>query len=1773
MANNIDQRVVQMQFDNAQFEQGVKTSTQSLDNLKNSLNFDGATNSVNKLSNTLDTTLLNKNVDQTASAFERLRSHVPTALSTAGAAMLKFGKLSAGVLTGVATGISGLAIKGGITRAMNLKQANFMLRGLLGDTEKGQRAVARIMDDVQESVDGTAYSLDQAAIVASQFAATGMRGGDKMLGALRGVAGVAAMTGAEYSRVGEIFTQVSGQGRLMGNDLLQLSGYGMNAAATLTDYFNDVNSGAVTASDSVKKAVKDATHGAKISEGELRDFVSKGKVSFEVFAAAMDNAFGEHATKANETFSGALANMKSALSRIGEKVASPAIDALRDIFNALRPLINALNAQLTPSLEKLGEKIKSIGDTTVKYLEGLGGSGKVSVNDILDLDFDAVSPLTKYLNEVKKGRIEASDEVVKLANSFKKSKDITNSDTKALIKNQKISFDALKSALNEEDKTIKATLYDLDRFSTKEKDASKTLADFFNNVNKGSVKTSENIKNLVKELSDGKKVSVKDIKELAKEGKISYELLGTALGKNIWENPRNDLSTFSILVRSFINIGWALKAVIDNIKSAFKDVFPKTTVENIRDIAQNFYAFTGAFMGFSSDLNPTLSNIRNIFRGLFSVVDILIRSFGVLIKLMSPVFKALGSVASLIIAVLGRIGNAIYTIDQSINSFTALGSAFDYILSIGTALQKMFSSIVGSVTDVISVSVGIKDLTEATQGKGEAVANALNKMGDGFKSIGSKISEFIHGIDFEFINKILTGGILYKLGIALSKFINFLTKASFSTASFGIGPIFDNLRQTLILYQNQLKADLLIKQAKAIAIFVGSLLVLSMIDTKKLASGVAAIGALLAMMNKSLSYLLTITSKKGLKDTAGLSLLANAFIKLGIGIAILSLALKTISKLSLKEIGKGLLGITGLCTIILGATIALSKLGGKTIRGSGSILIFALAISALTPALKELGSMKMEEIGHGLLALSFSLAAMVLAFGAISGIKGGTKAAVSILIISEAIKALAPAFNDLGSMNMEEIGHGLLALSSGLASMIIALGAISGIKGGTKAAVTLIILASALKEFAPVFKDLGSMKMDQIGRGLLGLSSGLAILIVALGAMSGIKGGTKAAINLLIIVSAIKSLSEVVNSFSSMKMDQIGRGLLALAGGLTILILALGAMSGMGVKGIASAAALLLVSQAVNILAPALQKLGSMSLPQIGIALLAIAGAFTVLGLAGLILGPIIPSILLLSAALLAIGVACAAAGIGISSFAVGLSTLVAMGPMAAKGIGDVFIAIAESVPEIVKSIAEAIVELIKILGENAIQIAAVGVSLIIALLSAINDRMYEIVNLGIQICVNFINGIANNLPSIIQAGMNLMISFINGMAEGIRNSQEFIFSAVGNLMGAIINFVLSFLQILAEEVPVIGDFLSGGLEKAKQKVDEKLNPEYAKQKAKEFSEGYSSGVDESAEQAGKSGEKLADNAAKGADKSDYFKKAASKAGNVYNTDLGKAAQKAKGIGVKFPENAGKGADRVSAFQSAANKAGDKYNSALKNKARSARTAGSDLATNAKSGMDSVTGFYDVGVDGAQGFVNGASSKDTSAYNAGLSLAGQFKQAIIDKLDSHSPSRETYKLGYFGLIGFVNAVNNNLKLARNSGVGIANALLSGLKDTSREISASVDGVDLIPNQPIIKPVVDLSGVRAASDDINSMLLNTNAINATASIGNIASSNIDANFKMEALFRKLGDKIDALSESNNNLDPGEIYNAIFMGASNAQPSVRLNERELGRGLQDMGVAFR
>ena len=334
MSQTIDNRIVEMQFENKQFESGVQESLSTLDKLKNALKFDDASKNLTDFSKTVsknvDLSGLSKSVEELSEKF--------SASGIAGMEVIR--RLTDFAIDAGKTIVSALDApfaqirQGGWKRAMNIEDAKFQLKGL-------GVAWETVSGDIDYAVADTAYGLDVAAKACAQLSASSVKAGDDMKAALRGISGVAAMGNTEYENISRIFTKAAGNGKVMAQELNMVSQYGLNARASLRDFFNTINEGTDEEKlskipEDVQAYVKSISKGVKVTESDINDFVHDSKINFRTFSYAMDSAFGEHAKKANETFFGALSNIKAALSKIGAEFATPIIKGAIPIFNEIR---------------------------------------------------------------------------------------------------------------------------------------------------------------------------------------------------------------------------------------------------------------------------------------------------------------------------------------------------------------------------------------------------------------------------------------------------------------------------------------------------------------------------------------------------------------------------------------------------------------------------------------------------------------------------------------------------------------------------------------------------------------------------------------------------------------------------------------------------------------------------------------------------------------------------------------------------------------------------------------------------------------------------------------------------------------------------------------------------------------------------------------------------------------------------------------------------------------------------------------------------------------------------------------------------------------------------------------------------------------------------------------------------------------------------------------------------------------------------------------------
>lgn len=127
-----------------------------------------------------------------------------------------------------------------------------------------------------------------------------------------------------------IWAKVAANGKLSGEQVAQFTDRGINAISTLSTYLGK-------------------------SSDEVSKMVTAGKIDFQTFSDAMYSAFGDSAKAANETFTGSMANMKAALSKIGQDWMTPLKDSAIPVFNSIRGVLNSCRAALKPLTVAFGE--------------------------------------------------------------------------------------------------------------------------------------------------------------------------------------------------------------------------------------------------------------------------------------------------------------------------------------------------------------------------------------------------------------------------------------------------------------------------------------------------------------------------------------------------------------------------------------------------------------------------------------------------------------------------------------------------------------------------------------------------------------------------------------------------------------------------------------------------------------------------------------------------------------------------------------------------------------------------------------------------------------------------------------------------------------------------------------------------------------------------------------------------------------------------------------------------------------------------------------------------------------------------------------------------------------------------------------------------------------------------------------------------------------------------------------------------------------------------
>ncbi len=1265
MSKSVEKRIVEMRFDNQQFEKGVQTTMGTLDKLKHSLKLDGATKGledIDKAAKGINISGLSSAVETVKSRFSALEVVAITALANITNSVVNAGKklVDSFTMEPIQQGFAEYELKMGSVQT------------IMASTGADIKTVNGYLEELNTYSDKTIYSFSDMTSSIGKFTNAGVSLDDAVK-AIKGISNEAAVSGANANE----------------------------ASRAMYNFAQALSSGAV-----------------KLIDWKSIENANMATVEFK--QSLLDTALA-----------------MGTVVKVGDKYQSTTTDAqgkISDLFTATSMFNDSLSSQWMTTdvlVQTLGNYATDVREMTAAekkaYEEKLRGIG--------------------YTEE----QIKAIEELGQKA--FDSAQD---------VKTFSQLMDTLKEAAGSGwAQTFEILFGDLEEAKVLWTSVSQVVGGFIDQSSKA---------------------------------------------RNDMLQGWKDLGGRQALIESVQNAFSGLMSVVKPVGEAFREIFPATTSEQLMNLTKGLKEFTSHLKLSDKDSQ----NLKNTFKGLFAVLDLVKQGIGALVKAVFPMTKGLGSLGSGVLSVTGKIGEWLVSLDQAAKKSDVFNQAIQkFHDKVSPILKSVKGHIDGAVVAIkkfaethfnvpdtsglMSVADKLKARIEPFKKIGEVAKEAMGKLVDAFKAsapvlanlggiIVDALGKVIDGImkalrgeGFDSLIDLLNGGIVTGIGVGIMKFIKNLTGLE-STADDAIGGFagiiegfkgaINGAKETLADFQASLKADILMKIAGSIAVLAGSLLVLSLIDSDKLGGALASISILFAELAASMALF-----DKTLSGQKGLNKFGMAMIEMSAAILVLASALKKIASIDSDKLAGALVGITVLIGEMVAASLALSKWGGKIKTSAVSMILFAEAINILANAVGKLGALDTDKLTKGLVGvgvLMAELAAFMVAskFGNFKATQG-----LAIIELSAALLILEKSVSGFGSMDIETIKKGL----TGVGVILAEVAGFSVIAGKAKhilsSATALTVIGAAMLIFGKAIKDIGSLSIEMIGKGLIGIGGALAAVAVAVNLMP--KNMVGIGLGLVEVAAALKIIGSVIQDAGGMKWEEIGKGMVVLAGSMTILAVALNAMKGT----LGGASAMLVMSAALAVFTPVLKSLGSMSLAEIGKGLLALAGAFTVLGIAGAVLGPMVPAILGLSGALALLGVAVAACGVGILAFSAGLASLAVSGVAGVTAlvaaleilIVGVLGIIANSATAIAGAVKAIVLAIVDVIVECAPPIAEGVLTLIEEVLKSLAEHGPNIVTYLMDFLIGVINAIAARLPELIKAAVNLIGAFFKGVVDALK--------------------------------------------------------------------------------------------------------------------------------------------------------------------------------------------------------------------------------------------------------------------------------------------------------------------------------------------------------------------------------------------------------------------
>lgn len=1003
MSREVDSRVVEMRFDNENFEKNTKKTISSIDRLMEKLQFKGAEKGFEKLdaaAEDMDFATMQRSLDTLENKFSSLNIVATTALVNITNKFVDAGEKL----------VKSLSIDQVASGWDKYTEKTSNVQTIMNATGKSIDQVNGYLNKLMWYSDETSYSFSEMTSALSQMTAAGGNI-DKMIPMIMGIANATAdagKTGFAFQSTIRNLTQSYSAGHLQLQDWKSL-----NLMGTAT------------------KALKQELIDTAVELGTLK----KGEVTIASFESSLQKKWAN--TEVMEKTFAKYASMMEAAYELTQKnpgmTSSEALEKLSGQYGELAERA-ALAAQQATSFGQAIDSTKdAVSSSWMKVFETFFGNKEEATDTWTELAnrlYDIFVPPIEALNERLKGGLdsgwnqllenELGDQAdayayamqqVALASGAITEKQIEDAGSFGeAIKQGGISAELLKKGLGEAQSSAEKML---------------TLSDA--ELEKRGTNREEVEKNAQ---------AFEELNKKVQNGTLDLE----AYSKQIRE-----LSGREHLMQSLWNLMDAVSAIVKPIHEAFQDIFPPKTGEEIKSFAQWLDSITKKLI-ISDD---TAKKIKTTAEGVFSVLRVGKDILEGIISGMVHVLNLTKPLADILLDAASAAGEFSSEITKGLHPLETIGTwvidfvnaAAPVLYSFGSAADKIFTQFAEGAKDAFnefdpeklnqfilggmgaSMLVSIKGFLESIKSIGSSAKGIVGEIKESIESLGEAIDAWKSAKKADTLMTIakavaLMAGSLAVLSMVkadrLGAAIGVLT-VTFGEL-LGVMAVMAHLTKNVQSLKLSVLAGGMVAVSAAVLVLSGALKVISTIDSDKLLGSVAALGGVML----ELAAVAAVLSKDGgrfTKGTAGMMAFA-------VSIRILASSVKALSGLNSSALTRGLVGVGALCA---GLVVAAKTMNGVKFgigKGTGFVLM-ATSMEILQDAVAKFGEMDNEAVVRGLTSIG---GALVIFVAAMNLLKGGIGSAISLTMMAAAVNLLVPAFQGLGNLSWEAIGKGLLTI-------------------------------------------------------------------------------------------------------------------------------------------------------------------------------------------------------------------------------------------------------------------------------------------------------------------------------------------------------------------------------------------------------------------------------------------------------------------------------------------------------------------------------------------------------------------------------------------------------------------------------------------------------------------------------------------------------------------------------------------------------------------------